>query len=149
MSCYFNQDPIHKEASAVGWVLEGELHNSMTLDDQLTSGEKGAGESGQGASNVESTSFQNLKTKIIDSSETCNEVNKESTMLNGSCVSSELTEPRASKSSHDAEDLENDNKRSQPVVIDSDDEVHVVDKSVACISGELSMVRISRMRLNV
>lgn len=141
MPCYLNQDPIQKEASSVGCVLEGELHNSMSLDDQLTSGEKGAGEIGEGAPNLEGKSFQNFMTKINESSETSSEINKENTMLNGSCVLSELTEPRGSKRLHDDEDLENDNTRSQPVVIDSDDDVHLGDKSTACISGELSIVR--------
>lgn len=113
----------------------------MSLDDQLTSGEKGAGEIGEGAPNLEGKSFQNFMTKINESSETSSEINKENTMLNGSCVLSELTEPRGSKRLHDDEDLENDNTRSQPVVIDSDDDVHLGDKSTACISGELSIVR--------
>ncbi|XXG90588.1 hypothetical protein AAC387_Pa12g2318 [Persea americana] len=131
-----NQDPIQKEASSVGWVLEGELHNSMSLDDQLTSGEKGAGEIGERAPNLEGKSFQNFMTKINGSSETSSEINKENTLLNGSCVLSELTEPRGSKRLHDDEDLENDNTRSQPVVIDSDADVHVGDKSAACISED-------------
>lgn len=134
-----HQEALQKESSSVGRILENEICNSMPLNGQLVSGSKIPGKISEDAYSVDGSSLPSLKTEVIESVETSNEHNKEKLMLNGTststCASSDLPEPRGLKCSHDGKDLENDNKNGQPVIVDSDDEVKVEEKS-ACFSED-------------
>ncbi|THG10502.1 hypothetical protein TEA_012530 [Camellia sinensis var. sinensis] len=87
---------------------------------------------------------QNLKPDVDENIEISDDIDKREPISNGSSfVFSEsalpdLTEPRGSKRSHDSEELGTDSKKTCTVIIDSDDEAHIMgDKSTICIETVL------------
>ncbi|GMP68033.1 hypothetical protein CsSME_00027792 [Camellia sinensis var. sinensis] len=87
---------------------------------------------------------QNLKPDVDENIEISDDIDKRKPISNGSSfVFSEsalpdLTEPRGSKRSHDSEELGTDSKKTCTVIIDSDDEAHIMgDKSTICIETVL------------
>ncbi|KAI7980289.1 Protein CHROMATIN REMODELING 20 [Camellia lanceoleosa] len=87
---------------------------------------------------------QNLKPDVDENIEISDDIDNRKPISNGSSsVFSEsalpdLTEPRGSKRSHDSEELGTYSKKTCTVIIDSDDEAHIMgDKSTICIETVL------------
>ncbi|XP_077229028.1 protein CHROMATIN REMODELING 20-like isoform X2 [Tasmannia lanceolata] len=129
-----SQETNQKEVSSVDRIRESGVCDSMPLNESSQSvfGEKSCSEMGEGAL-VENNniSVQHLMADTNGSIETSDVLNKEKKMLNDTCASTESSELSGSKRSHDDEDLQNENKRSRTVIIDSDDELHVVEENSA------------------
>ncbi|KAK1260994.1 Chromatin structure-remodeling complex protein SYD [Acorus gramineus] len=94
------------------------------------------GEGLRGNNDHNDVSIQNLKLEQAEHIGALNEFDDKKPMVNGTNVmlptsNSDLSELKRPKRPHDDEDLENDAKRNHTVIIDSDDEVQVVEnKSV-------------------
>ncbi|XP_068665822.1 protein CHROMATIN REMODELING 20-like isoform X2 [Aristolochia californica] len=116
--CRRYQDSLQKEVSSVDRVIESEVHNSISLNEngELVSGINQSSETGN------EILSQNLKVEKVGSVE-APEAIEGNVIVNGTSV-----DHSGSKRSYDSDDFENDAKRSRTVIIDSDDEVHVVEK---------------------
>ncbi|XP_042518002.1 protein CHROMATIN REMODELING 20 isoform X2 [Macadamia integrifolia] len=141
------QEIIQKDTSA-DKVLESNLVDCVPLNgsSQVVSRALGCG-NGPVALNVDnSDTLQALKAEVLQSCASSNEQDQEKLM--GDCnstvlaeaVSPDLTETRGTKRLHDEIDcLDTETKKSRTVVIDSDDEVHMEDKSASHIRSEPDM----------
>jgi hypothetical protein len=73
---------------------------------------------------------QNVKTDMLEASETCNDLDNKGPMSNAPSFSepalADSTEPRGSKRPNESEELNDNNKKSRTVIIDSDGETHSV-----------------------
>ncbi|XP_068660987.1 protein CHROMATIN REMODELING 20-like isoform X2 [Aristolochia californica] len=130
-----HQDPLRKEVSSVERVIETEVY--LNENAGLVSKLNHSSQTGEETVNLGSNeSFgQNLKVEKVGSVEEPEDI--EGNMIaNGTSV-----DLSGSKRPHDSDDFENDTKRSRTVIIDSDDEVHVVEKiSANGTSGETNVV---------
>ncbi|KAG9447661.1 hypothetical protein H6P81_013789 [Aristolochia fimbriata] len=117
------QEPHKKEVSSAEKVTESDSI-TLTENGELVSGTSHSSQTGEGACNPGRNEIlsQSLKGEIVGNAEVPETV--EGNMIaNGTSM-----DISGSKRSHDLDDLENDSKRSRTVIIDSDDEVHVVEK---------------------
>ncbi|KAL6977033.1 DNA helicase [Sarracenia purpurea var. burkii] len=82
---------------------------------------------------------EDLKTDVHENNDLFDDVDKNKPKSNGSSSvfsespSPDLTETRGIKRSHDSEELCVDNKRTRPVIIDSDDEAHTARDEITSI----------------
>ncbi|KAK9292419.1 hypothetical protein L1049_020389 [Liquidambar formosana] len=132
------QEVIQKEVSSVDRVMETSCQDPSPLSDNshVGSSEKTPGDEGIPNDNNE-ISCHSLKTDVLKSTVTSNDLDNERPMSNGeSLVLSESalldsTQSRGSKRSHDSEELDSDNKKSRTVIVDSDDEADAVKNNSA------------------
>ncbi|XP_077250918.1 protein CHROMATIN REMODELING 20-like isoform X2 [Tasmannia lanceolata] len=128
------QETNQKEVCSVDRILESGVCDSLALNESshFVSAEKSCSEIGEDQLVEDKDgSLQHMMADTNGSLEPSDVLNKEKKILNGTFALTELTELSGSKHSHDDEDLEKGNKKSRTVIIDSDDEVHVVAEKSA------------------
>ncbi|KAF8401988.1 hypothetical protein HHK36_012939 [Tetracentron sinense] len=133
---------IQKEACSVDCTATTNLDESVPSNEfsHPISGEKTCAIS-EGVPDADNGhASENMKAEVLESVDMSNELDMGRPMENGTSsvlaqsASPDLTEPRGSKRLHDSEELDIENKRSRTVIIDSDDEVHVVEETSASAS---------------
>ncbi|KAL5990168.1 hypothetical protein ACLOJK_011065 [Asimina triloba] len=131
-----SQGAVHKD-TFIDRVVENEL-DSFVESSQIDR-KKGSSEIGEGQHNIENKVISSANK--IDSNGDSGNLSKEKTLVNGTLsasspsTSSDSSELRGCKCTHDGENMKLDNKRSR-TDMDSEDEVHLDESSAACNGTE-------------
>ncbi|CAL5404053.1 unnamed protein product [Camellia sinensis] len=140
----FVADAIANEREAEKNFRKEDIQRDKLMEDNSDGLTTDGGSEGVIDNNRNDMTSQNLKPDVDENIEISDDIDKRKPISNGSSfVFSEsalpdLTEPRGSKRSHDSEELGTDSKKTCTVIIDSDDEAHIMgDKSTICIETVL------------